>query len=141
MATALQNHEQHVMLFIDLDDFKHINDQFGHVAGDELLIGICREMEQCVRKGDRVARMGGDEFAILLQECDLAHAVNIAEKIRHNVARFCFEFDGQQICCGGLSIGINVINAQTRDWKAVLEQADQACYNAKRQGKNQVCVA
>ena len=85
--------------------------------------------------------MGGDEFAILLQECDLAHAVNIAEKIRHNVARYCFEFDGQQICCGGLSIGINVINAQTQDWKAVLEQADQACYNAKRQGKNQVCVA
>lgn len=141
VATARQFSEQHIMLFIDLDDFKLVNDRFGHVAGDELLIGICREMEQCVRKGDRIARMGGDEFAILLQECDLAHAVNIAEKIRHNVARFCFEFDGQQICCGGLSIGINVINAQTQDWKAVLEQADQACYNAKRQGKNQVCVA
>jgi diguanylate cyclase (GGDEF)-like protein/PAS domain S-box-containing protein len=141
VATARQYNEQHIMLYIDLDDFKHVNDQYGHVAGDELLIGICREMEQCVRKGDRIARMGGDEFAILLQECDLSHAVNIAEKVRHNVARHCFEFDGQRICCSGLSIGINIINAQTRDWKIVIEQADQACYTAKRQGKNQVCVA
>ena len=141
VATARQNQEQHIMLFIDLDDFKLVNDRFGHTAGDELLVGICREMEQCVRKGDRIARMGGDEFAILLQECDLAHAVNIAEKVRHTVSRYWFEFDGQKICCGGLSIGINVINAQTHDWKSVLEQADQACYNAKRQGKNQVCVA
>ena len=141
VATARQTHQQHIMLFIDLDNFKQVNDEFGHAAGDELLIGICREMEQCVRKGDHIARMGGDEFAILLHECDLAHAVNIAEKIRHTVSRYCFVFDGQKICCGGLSIGINVINAETQDWKMVLERADQACYNAKRQGKNQVCVA
>ena len=141
VLTARQFTVQHIMLYIDLDDFKTVNDRFGHVAGDELLIGICREMEHCVRKGDRIARMGGDEFAILLQDCDLAHAVNIAEKVRHNVARHCFEFDGHQICCGGLSIGISIINAQTRDWKTVIEQADQACYTAKRQGKNQVSVA
>lgn len=141
VATARQFDVQHVVLYIDLDDFKTVNDHFGHVAGDELLIGICHEMEHCVRKGDRVARMGGDEFAILLQDCDLAHAVNIAEKIRHNVAHYCFEFDGNRICCGGLSIGISIINAQTRDWKTVIEQADQACYTAKREGKNQVSVA
>jgi len=141
VVTARQYNVQHVVLYIDLDDFKTVNDRFGHVAGDELLIGLCREMERCVRKGDRIARMGGDEFTILLQECDLAHAVNIAEKVRHNVARYCFEFDGHQICCGGLSIGISIVNAQTTDWKTVIEQADQACYNAKRQGKNQVSVA
>jgi diguanylate cyclase (GGDEF)-like protein/PAS domain S-box-containing protein len=141
VVTARQFSVQHVFLYIDLDDFKNVNDRYGHIAGDELLIGICHEMEQCVRKGDRIARLGGDEFAILLQECDLAHAVNIAEKIRHNVSRYCFDFDGNQVCCGGLSIGINIINAHTRDWKTVLEQADQACYTAKRQGKNQVSVA
>ena len=141
VVSARQFTVQHVFLYIDLDDFKNVNDRFGHIAGDELLIGICREMEQCVRKGDRIARLGGDEFAILLQECDLAHAVNIAEKIRHNVSRYCFDFDGNQICCGGLSIGINIINERTRDWKTVLERADQACYTAKRQGKNQVSVA
>jgi diguanylate cyclase (GGDEF)-like protein/PAS domain S-box-containing protein len=141
VATVGQYNEQHVMLFIDLDDFKTVNDKFGHIAGDELLIGICREMENCVRKGDRIARMGGDEFTILLLDCDLAHAVNIAEKIRHNVSRYCFEFYGDQVCCRGLSIGINVINAQTHDWKKVLEKADRACYDAKRQGKNQVWVA
>lgn len=141
VVTARQFTVQHVMLYIDLDDFKTVNDRFGHVAGDELLIGICREMEHCVRKGDRIARMGGDEFAILLQDCDLAHAVNIAEKVRHHVARYCFEFDSNQICCGGLSIGISIINAQTCDWKTVIEQADQACYTAKHQGKNQVSVA
>lgn len=140
-ASARQHEEQHILLYIDLDDFKLVNDRYGHVAGDELLIGICSEMEQCVRKGDRIARMGGDEFAILLLECDLAHAVNIAEKVRHNVSRYCFVFDGNRICCGGLSIGINIINAQSHDWKSIVEQADQACYNAKRQGKNQVCVA
>lgn len=141
VASSRQYQEQHILLYIDLDDFKLVNDRFGHVAGDELLIGICREMEQCVRKGDRVARMGGDEFAILLLDCDLAHAVNIAEKVRHNVARYCFDFDGNRICCGGLSIGINVINSQSNDCKDVMEQADQACYFAKRQGKNQVAVA
>ena len=141
VASAKKYKEQHILLYIDLDDFKLVNDRYGHVAGDELLIGICREIEQCIRKGDRVARMGGDEFAILLSECDLAHAVNIAEKIRHNVSRHCFEFDGDRIFCGGLSVGINIINAQSHDWKSVIEQADQACYNAKRQGKNQVSVA
>lgn len=141
VLSARQFNVQHILLYIDLDDFKNVNDRYGHAAGDELLIGICREMEHCVRKGDRIARMGGDEFAILLQECDLAHAVNIAEKIRHNIARYCFSFDGHRICSGGLSIGINLITTQTRDWKAVIEQADQACYNAKRQGKNQVSVA
>ncbi|MEJ2396854.1 MAG: diguanylate cyclase, partial [Gammaproteobacteria bacterium] len=141
IASAQQNGEQHVLLYIDLDDFKLVNDQYGHVAGDDLLIGICREMEQCVRKGDRIARMGGDEFTILLLECDLAHAVNIAEKIRHNVSRYCFEFDNNRICCSGLSIGINIINGQSRDWKTVMEKADQSCYKAKRQGKNQVSVA
>ncbi len=141
VLTARQFAVQHVVLYIDLDDFKTVNDHYGHVAGDELLIGICREMERCVRKGDRIARLGGDEFTILLQECDLAHAVNIAEKVRHNVSRYCFEFDGHQICCGGLSIGISIVNDQTTDWKTVIEQADQACYNAKRQGKNQVSVA
>jgi len=132
---------QHAILYIDLDDFKTVNDRFGHVAGDELLIGICREMEHCVRKGDRVARMGGDEFAILLLDCEMTHAVNIAEKIRHNVSGYCFDFDGQQICCAGLSVGIGMIDTQTPDWKSVIERADRACYNAKRQGKNQVSVA
>jgi len=141
VTSARQLAMQHVILYIDLDDFKTVNDRFGHVAGDDLLIGICREMEHCVRKGDRIARMGGDEFTVLLLECELSHAVNIAEKIRHNVSRYCFEFDGNQICCGGLSIGISMISAQTPDWKTAIEQADQACYNAKRQGKNQVSVA
>lgn len=141
VASTAQGMRQHMLLYIDLDDFKLVNDRYGHAAGDELLVGICREMEQCVRKGDRIARMGGDEFAILLKECDLGHAVNIAEKIRHYVSRYCFEFSEQRICCSGLSIGISSINAQTRDWKAAIEQADRSCYNAKRQGKNQVSVA
>lgn len=141
ILSAMQNQVKHILLYIDLDDFKLINDRYGHAAGDELLIGICREMELCVRKGDRVARIGGDEFAILLLDCDLAHAVNIAEKIRHNVSRYCFKYEKQQICCGGLSIGIKVIDEHNRDWKTLIEQADQACYTAKRQGKNQVSVA
>jgi len=141
VITARQHQQQHILFYIDLDDFKHVNDHFGHVVGDELLMGICRSFEQCVRKGDRIARMGGDEFAILLTECDLAHAVNIAEKIRHNVSRYCLEVDAKQVCCGGLSIGISIINADTNDWKNVIEEADKACYNAKREGKNQVCVA
>lgn len=141
VASAAQGTEQHMLLYIDLDDFKTVNDQYGHVAGDELLVGICREMERCVRKGDKIARMGGDEFAVLLMECDLGHAVNIAEKIRHNVARYCFEFDKHNICCSGLSIGISSINKQTSDWKAAIEKADRSCYHAKRQGKNQVSVA
>lgn len=90
VVTSRQQHQQHIVFYIDLDDFKFVNDRFGHVVGDELLIGICRSFEQCVRKGDRIARMGGDEFAILLLDCDLSHAV--AEKIRLIQCNFHFPF-------------------------------------------------
>lgn len=141
VSSAQQMSIQHAVLYLDLDDFKNVNDRYGHAAGDELLIGICREMEHCVRKGDRLGRMGGDEFAILLQDCDMTHAVNIAEKLRHSISSYCFQYDEQQICCSGLSIGISMIDKQTADWKMAVDRADQACYNAKRQGKNQVSVA
>lgn len=141
ISNIRQHGQQHALLYVDLDDFKKINDQFGHTVGDDLLIGIYHEMEKCVRKGDHIARMGGDEFVVLLLDCEKAHATNIAEKIRHHVAHYCLDFRGTQVCCGGISVGITMLNTQTRDWKHALEESDQACYTAKRDGKNRVSVA
>lgn len=136
-----QHGKQHALMYIDLDDFKHVNDQYGHTVGDDMLVGVYREMEKCVRKGDRIARMGGDEFVVLLLDCEMAHAINIAEKIRHHVASYRLDFRGTPVLCGGISVGINMVDTHTRDWKHALEATDQACYVAKREGKNRVSVA
>lgn len=136
LAASRHTGDEHSLLYIDLDDFKGVNDRYGHTAGDALLIGLCRRIESCMRRGDRLARLGGDEFAVLLKHCTTDEARVVAEEIRKAVATL--ELAGQEHTpeAVGLSIGIAVLPPDATDaWHAV-DAADQACYRAKRDGKN-----
>ena len=128
----------HCLVYIDLDDFKPINDRFGHALGDELLINLCRTIESCMRMGDHLARLGGDEFAVLLRNCSLEQAREIAEEIRLRIEEFRLQADVDDLIGVGVSIGIAPMNSDSSDGWLAVKAADQACYLAKRDGKNRV---
>jgi diguanylate cyclase (GGDEF)-like protein len=125
------------MLFVDIDDFKQLNDRLGHAAGDELLAGIGRLLNQSVRATDLLARYGGEEFVVLTPDTDLAGAQRLAEKIRTVVAEESFVLD-ESLRPARVTVSIGVAQfAGNR--KAFFRAADRALYRAKDQGKN--CVA
>jgi diguanylate cyclase (GGDEF)-like protein/PAS domain S-box-containing protein len=128
----------HCLIYIDLDDFKPINDRYGHALGDELLINLCRTIESCMRMGDHLARLGGDEFALLLRNCSLEQALGIAEEVRQQIEQLRLQANAETEIGVGVSIGIAPLDGDSGDaWRAV-KSADQACYLAKRDGKNRV---
>lgn len=126
-----------VLLFLDLDQFKVINDTCGHVAGDELLCRVGALLANSLRAGDVLARLGGDEFGVLLRECSPENALAVAEKLRQAVADFRFVTER-----GSFSIGvcIGVVNLEEgfREYSEVFGAADRACYLAKEHGRNRV---
>jgi diguanylate cyclase (GGDEF)-like protein len=124
------------LLLLDIDDFKQLNDHFGHVAGDELLVGLAQVLNQSMRESDLVARYGGEEFAVLAANTDLVGAVKLGEKIRTAVAEAAF-IVGDSMRPTRMTISIGV--AQYRgSRKQLLRRADQALYRAKDEGKD--CV-
>ena len=129
----------HSLCFMDLDDFKQVNDSAGHAAGDELLRQVTTALLGRVRGRDTLARIGGDEFAILLEHCPLAEAREVAEKLRQTVEDFVFEWEGQRFGVGA-SIGLVPIGGDQDDAGRVVAMADGACYQAKNGGRNRVCV-
>lgn len=141
LGQARRTHIGHCLVYIDLDDFKSINDRFGHAAGDELLVGLCRTIESCMRMGDHLARLGGDEFAVLLRNCGLEQAREIAEQVRQRIEEFRLTPDADTVVRAGVSIGIAPLEPDCGDGWRVVKAADQACYLAKREGKNQVCLS
>ena len=128
---------KHSLLYIDLDEFKPVNDTYGHVVGDNFLCGITRELEQCIRQNDTLARMGGDEFAILLENCDMKKAREIADCLVKRVDKFSIMVDDNKVTIGGCSIGINEFISSAMVFTDLIKQADSACYEAKKNGKNQ----
>ena len=131
-------------LMIDIDNFKEINDRFGHLAGDEALKEVARRAEAEIRAGDTGARFGGDEFAILLAGAEIMHAVKLAERIRHGVGSTPIRVHGGAHVTVTLSIGLATAKPQPRshDYKALAErliaEADAALYRAKSAGRNRV---
>jgi len=125
--------------YVDLDQFKVVNDTCGHNAGDKLLIQISNLMKDCLRSSDTLGRLGGDEFGILLIECDIDAAAKIAEKIRYAVEKFNFYWENR-IFRVGTSIGIAQITENTESLTDLLSAADSACYVAKKHGRNQVHI-
>jgi diguanylate cyclase (GGDEF)-like protein/PAS domain S-box-containing protein len=134
-ARAERRH--HVLLYLDLDEFKVVNDTCGHLVGDEMLKQITALLRSRVRRSDILARLGGDEFGVLLEDCPLDHARQIAEEMRRTVRefRFCWR---DQIFEVGVSIGLVPINSDSGDLAQVLSAADAACYVAKDSGRNRV---
>lgn len=134
---ARERGEVHAVAFLDLDRFKLVNDQFGHAAGDRLLREVGPVMGRVVRGGDHLARIGGDEFGLLLTNCRIDDARHVADKIRAAVEDYRIEHEGQMIGIG-VCIGLAPINHLTVSAASVISAADAACYKAKAAGRNAI---
>jgi diguanylate cyclase (GGDEF)-like protein len=124
------------LLLLDLDALKPVNDRYGHDAGDRLLAAIGDVMRGGVRATDLAARLGGDEFVVILPETDIAGAMLVAEKLRHDVGRLTLPTNGMMVS-SSVSIGVVGFPDDGRGAAELLRRADQAMYQAKRQGKDQ----
>ena len=140
LASAAEEHREDVVCFLDLDGFKRINDACGHLAGDEVLRELSDVMRDRMRSRDTLARMGGDEFGMLLEHCRLPRAERIAEEIRKAIGDYRFTF-GAETHGVAASIGIVPIRAGIKRPTDVLRAADAACYLAKRRGGNRIKVS
>lgn len=129
----------HVLLYLDLDQFKVINDTCGHIAGDEMLRKITSLLQEQLRDSDVLARMGGDEFAVLLESCPLEAACRVAENLRLAIAQLHFAWDDKSFNLG-VSIGLVAFDSGSMSLSEVLMAADSACYVAKDKGRNRLHV-
>ena len=139
-AGSLAHTRPAAVLVIDLDHFKQINDAFGHGVGDRVLQVFAETAAGGITPGDLVARLGGEEFAVLLDDCDSQKAVAVAERIRTDFATFAAVVDGCAVN-GTVSVGVALCEHGLLDVSAALAQADQALYHAKQRGRNRVEIA
>ncbi len=138
--SANQQEKQHSLFYIDLDQFKIVNDTCGHPTGDELLRQVTRLLRGCLREADVLARLGGDEFGVLLLGCPLDKAEDIAEKLRQAVEDFRFRADGNEFRVG-VSIGVVPIVDSSTPLTELMKSVDSACYVAKELGRNRVHIS
>lgn len=139
---AVKNHEitgePAALLFIDVDNFKTVNDTYGHMRGDQVLKAVGQAILLAIRKQDMVFRYGGDEFAVILHNSSREEALQVAERISKNVKR---SVDGMTTFMKvTVSMGVAVLDEEFTDKKLLLEAADKALYEAKGQGKNRVAI-
>lgn len=128
---------EHVVMFVDLDRFKIVNDTCGHQAGDQLLCEVVQVISHCMRSTDTFARLGGDEFGVILSDCGAQIAAEVAEQIRQAVDDYRFEHEGRRFHIGA-SIGWVLVHKNWGSTAAILNAADAACYVAKNSGRNRV---
>lgn len=139
LHTAKEEGHVHALLYLDLDQFKVINDTCGHGAGDVLLQLLAKMLQEQMRDSDILARLGGDELGVLLPHCPLDQARLIGEQLRQSVREFRFAW-GERSFELGVSIGIVEISQDSKSMSELLSAADQACYLAKEQGRNRLHV-
>ncbi|MEL6940862.1 MAG: EAL domain-containing protein, partial [Cyanobacteria bacterium J06598_1] len=132
-------HPHHVMCYLDLDHFKVVNDTCGHAAGDELLQQVAELWRAQIRASDVLARIGGDEFGLLLYNCDLDRATRIAQDFCDTIRAFRFTYNGKVFKIG-VSIGIVPIGHASSTVESIFGRADTACYQAKQKGRNRIQV-
>lgn len=130
---------KHALCFIDLDNFKTVNDTCGHAAGDALLCEVTAEVRKNLRQGDMLARLGGDEFGIVICNADANDALVVANKVYDFFKDYVFESDGAAFSVSA-SIGFVSIHKEFNDYKTILSSADSACYAAKESGRNTLVV-
>ena len=128
-----------MLLFVDLDQFKLVNDTGGHVAGDELLRQLSAFLTAKIRAVDTLARLGGDEFGLLLPGCNVEQGKTIAEKLRQEISEFRFAWEAKTFSIGA-SVGLVEITHEAESIASLLSAADTACYMAKGRGRNRVFV-
>ncbi|MDP1683046.1 MAG: EAL domain-containing protein [Burkholderiales bacterium] len=139
LAASHAEGQQHALLYIDLDQFKIVNDTCGHVAGDELLRQLAALLQRHMRASDTLARLGGDEFGVLLEHCPLDQAQRIAEGLRTATRDFRLVWENKTFEVSA-SMGIVAINRESGTLPQVLSAADMACYVAKERGRNRYHV-
>jgi diguanylate cyclase (GGDEF)-like protein/PAS domain S-box-containing protein len=137
LRNAHENHSEHALLYIDLDQFKLVNDACGHAIGDQLLKQVSRLLGEAIRARDTLARLGGDEFAIMLEHCTAEQAQRVAQKVCDRMEDFRFIHDGRRFRIGA-SIGLVPVDSRWVTTAAIMQAADTSCYAAKEAGRNRV---
>jgi diguanylate cyclase (GGDEF)-like protein/PAS domain S-box-containing protein len=131
--------EKHALLYMDLDQFKIVNDSCGHMAGDELLRHISERLQQRLDDSGIIARLGGDEFGVLIENSSRKAANEIADSLRKEVENFRFQWKDKTFSLG-ISIGIVMMDNNSESPDILLSMADRACYSAKDGGRNKICM-
>ncbi len=139
LEDAQINQGQHVLCYLDLDQFKIVNDTCGHVAGDAMLQMIAKLLQKNIRQNDTLARLGGDEFGLLLENCTLERAEILTLKMCETIKGFRFSWDDKTFSTG-VSVGIAAMTEETTSIDLVLSAADAACYIAKDMGRSRVHI-
>jgi diguanylate cyclase (GGDEF)-like protein/PAS domain S-box-containing protein len=139
ISSAQETGLQHTLCYLDLDQFKIVNDTCGHVAGDELLRQLSVLLRRRLRTTDTLARIGGDEFGIILHDCGPINANSITDHLLTMIQGFRFVWQNNTFSVGA-SIGLVSINAESHDLNSILGAADAACYAAKERGRNRIHV-
>ncbi len=139
LETARREGCAHALCYLDLDQFKVINDTCGHIAGDAVLRQLAHLLEGCIRKQDTLARLGGDEFGVLMEHCDTEGAMRVAKGLCKAVNDFRFVWSDKSFRLG-VSIGMVPIDRTSHGLNAVLSAADTACYAAKDAGRNRIHI-
>jgi diguanylate cyclase (GGDEF)-like protein len=137
LASAKSQGSTHALLYADVDYFHRINDSFGHLAGDELLRRITPVLQSSLREGETLARIGGDEFAVLLENCSAEFAHAAATQLRDAVQSWQFDWNEKSFQVG-VSVGVVAITRLAPSLSAIMSEADTACFTAKEQGRNRV---
>jgi diguanylate cyclase (GGDEF)-like protein/PAS domain S-box-containing protein len=137
LESARLEGKRHALLYLDLDEFKVVNDTCGHLAGDEMLKQVTSLLRSLLRKTDTLARLGGDEFGVLLEDIDIENARELGERMRAAVRAFRFVWQ-ERVFEIGVSIGLVPIAADSGDMAQILANADAACYVAKEGGRNRM---
>jgi diguanylate cyclase (GGDEF)-like protein/PAS domain S-box-containing protein len=139
LSTSPEAKRQHAVMYLDLDQFKVVNDTCGHTAGDELIRQVTGLLQRRLRQGDTLARLGGDEFGVLLQNCVPDNALRLAEELLQTVNDFPFIWQNRSFSIG-VSIGVVCIGEDSFTLAEALSAADSACYMAKENGRNRVHI-
>ena len=134
---SAKNHKQPVALIIfDIDNFKAFNDAYGHLVGDSVLQLCAQTAANCLRKGDYIARFGGEEFAVFLNDCGVEQANDVAERIRQTIAQAYLVYQENQL---NITVSLGLATSHlTYHLDELAKKADDAMYQAKRQGKNRI---
>ncbi len=139
LKTAHSENAEHVLCYMDLDRFKIINDTCGHIAGDNLLKQLSEMLSKQIRHRDSLARVGGDEFGLLMERCSLDKAEQVINKLKMAVADFVFYWD-EKVFKVGVSIGMVCIDASSTSISDLIMTADNACYTAKDKGRDRIYI-
>ncbi|MFB2936886.1 EAL domain-containing protein [Aerosakkonemataceae cyanobacterium BLCC-F154] len=139
LLTAKLENQQHTLCYLDLDQFKIVNDTCGHVAGDELLRQITALLQSKIRIADTLARLGGDEFGLLLRQCPLNQGTLVAKALHETIQKFRFLWEDKNFSVG-ISIGLTAIDDTSQTVATLMSAADAACYTAKNRGRDRIQV-